>query len=286
MTSVEPIDVPKLLEILARSDDRDELEQAATAIVASGDRHGLAELGALLAQGELLARLDALDVPSLKTRRLGRVMAAMERHPSAATERISLDLAASPGYLADPDRKAFVLRVLAAVRPMSEEAAALFREANAEGEFGLDAVLLADNGSPRALDLLGEMLVDREVPVARRIDCVRVTVYPHRAEAPMLELAGHLLAADLDDLEATAIAESIFEDDYSRWFPPGAVPPLPSPWEEAPDEALEQVLSLAGPAEKRGALVGPTVERVRGILARRAEERARGTRHPASEDPR
>lgn len=276
MSRDKPIDIPAELAILAGSHDGAELARAATAVIASGDRQALRRLGTLLSQREFLARLDDLDVPSLKTRRLGRVMAALEQHPSPSTAQFSLDLAADETYLADPDRKVFLLRALAAVRPMSDEAAALFRDANAEGYFGADAILLANNGSPRALDLLGDMLADGTVPAARRTDCAHLALYPHRTEPPLLALAGHVLAGDLDDEVATAVIESIVDDEYARWFPPGGVPPLPPAWEEASTDALEQLLALGGPAEARPRLpawlrsiVERTVARVRSILARR-----------------
>src|SRR5262249_47056147 len=150
--------------------DREELVRAATALIASGDPRGLAQLGELLAQGDFLARLDALDVPSQKTRHLGRVMAALARHPSPGTVELGAALAADPVYRADPPRRVFLLYVPAPVRPMGARGAAIFRDANAEGSFSLDAILLADNMTPRALDVLGEMLADRTVPADRRVD--------------------------------------------------------------------------------------------------------------------
>ena len=74
------------------------------------------------------------------------------------------------------------LRARAAARPMTEETVAVFRRANAEGNFSVSAILLADNGSPRALALLESMLADRSVPAARRVDGMHLAVYPHRVE--------------------------------------------------------------------------------------------------------
>src|SRR5262245_58991092 len=58
------------------------------------------------------------------------------------------------------------LQALASARPLREKDVAVFRRANAEGYFSPDAILLANNGSPRALDLLGTMLADRAVPAS------------------------------------------------------------------------------------------------------------------------
>src|SRR2546430_16632737 len=58
-----------------------------------------------------------------------------------------LALAADPAFLADDDRRIYLLPALAAVRPMSQAAIAAFRQANAEGYYNLNVLLLAKNGS-------------------------------------------------------------------------------------------------------------------------------------------
>ncbi|WP_437498404.1 hypothetical protein [Sorangium sp. So ce1099] len=170
--------------------------------------------------------------------------------------------AASAAPISDAPISDASLRALAAARPMSEETVAVFRRANAEGYFGVTAVLLADNGSPRALDLLEEMFADRAVPAARRIDAIRLTVYPHRVEPPVLELAGRLLAGDLDDDVATALVESIFDDGYTRWFPPSAKVAQPPPWDGAPPEAARLARALAAQARARGRLPAALLEAI------------------------
>lgn len=299
MTTDEHIDVLREISILERSADRVALERAAVALVASGDATALTRLGALLGQGPFLARLDDLDTRSLKTRHLGQVLAALAKHPSPTAANMCLALAMNDTYLADPDRKTFLLRVLAAVRPMSEEAAEVFRDANAEGHFSLDAILLASNGSPRALALLQSMLADRSIPIARRIDAIRFTVYTHRTEPPMLELVGHLLArgsahaethpfessASDGDMRASmarereleiALVESVFDDRPEAWFDPSSFPPPPPAWESASTEALSHALVVATSVEARRDLpdrlriaVRRTAKRIRAEFDRR-----------------
>lgn len=154
------------------------------------------------------------------------------------------------------------LRTLASVRPMGDETVAVFRRANAEGYFGIDATLLADNGSPKALDLLGEMLTDRAIAAPRRVDGVHLTVYPHRLQSPMLRLAGRLLAGNVDDEAAIALVESIFDDGYVRWFPPSAKVARPPPWERASPEAAQLARGLAAQARARGRLPAPLLEAI------------------------
>jgi hypothetical protein len=163
------------------------------------------------------------------------------------------------------------LRALASARPMTEETAAVFRRANAEGYFSLDAILLADNGSPRALSLLGQMLADRSVPAARRVDGMHFAVYPHRAEPPMLDLAGTLLAGDLDDEVRIGLVEAIFDDQPSRWLDPGARVATPPPWDRAPPDVARRALDLAAKVRARGRLPEPllgALGRAEGALRR------------------
>lgn len=144
------------------------------------------------------------------------------------------------------------LRAVASARPMTEEGAAVFRRANAEGYFGLDAILLAENGSERALELLGEMLADRSVPVARRVDAVRFAVYPRRVEASILRMVTRLLAGSIDDEVAIAVIESVFDDRRDQWFDPGSAPKAPPPWERASAEAKGLARELAKQVRARG----------------------------------
>lgn len=276
MTGERAIDIPAELAIFERSEDRAELERAGMALAASGDHRALARMGELLTRAEVLARLDPLDVPSQKTRRVGRILETLAQHPSAAAVELALNLATDATFLADPDRKVFLLKVLAAVEPMGDEAAALFRDANAEGYFGMNAILLAENGSPRALGLLGEMLADGSVPVGRRIDCVRFGVYPHRIEAPMLDMAGRLLAGQMENEVATALIESIFDDRPEDWFDPGSRPEGPPAWEGATTPALQRAREIAVLTEGRADLPAPlreavrrTARRIRAILEQR-----------------
>ncbi len=124
-----PTSAPR--DVLRSSTNPKALEQAAIALIESRNSEDLAFLGQLLRDPKFLARLD--DPTDLKTGHLYQVMTALARHPIAGTAELCHTLSAHPAFLADPDRMSFLLEVLAAVKPMTEQTAALFQRTNGEG---------------------------------------------------------------------------------------------------------------------------------------------------------
>jgi hypothetical protein len=234
--------------ILEQSRDRPALLRAAVALASSGNSKDLDRLGEFLENAEFLARLDDLRTPSEKTRNLAKVLAALADHPSRASERLCLALAADPTFLADDDRRIYLLPALHAVRPMSQEAAEVFRRANQDGFFSATAPLLVKNASPRALALFEEMIRDRSVPVERRVDALHASILPARTNPAVLDCVGRLLAAALERDVAAAAIESVFDYRSRLWFGPPRTPPAPPAWESASRDALRKVLQLASTA--------------------------------------
>ena len=238
--------------VLTTSADREQLESSAIALAKSGKAEALALLGKHLKDPAFLARLDDLARPQLKTRRLRRVFDALAAHPSAAVASLCLELRESKSFMADDDRRPFLLTAAAAVRPMEEPTVRLFVEANEAGYFSFDAPLLAGNGSPLALGLFKSMILDEDVPAARRIDALHASLPMRRTSPEMLDLAGKLLAAAPDDPLAHALLESLFDFRGREWFGPHFSEP--PDWKFAPPAAAARARSLAEAALKRPGL--------------------------------
>lgn len=201
-------------DVLRSSKDRDALESAAVALIRTEVRQDLSFVGQLLRDAEFLSRLD--DFNDLKTLHLGRVLEALAEHPSAQAAELCLTLADAPAYSDDDDRQRFLLKVLAAVKPMSEGSVRLFQRTNAEGYFIFNASLLAANGSPRALSLFESMMLDRDVPVSSRVDALHIALVPGRTQLPMLQMADRILSRNKEEQLSNGLIESIF--DFRLWW--------------------------------------------------------------------
>jgi hypothetical protein len=261
--------------ILATSRDRGALEAAAVELASSGDRAAIADLGQFLRAGDALARLDNLASPPEKALHLSRVFAALQQHPSPATAELCLVVLRSPDFLADDDRKIFLLPALAAVRPMSESVLDVFRQTNAEGYYNLNALLLVKNGSPNALVLFEEMIRDAGIEPSQRVDALHSAVLPYRTQLAVFQAMNHLLDADLPDEVRVGVIETIFDNRSADWFGVRKFPPTPPPWETASDEALRLVLAMADKVRTRplpeplAEAVNNTITRIREILTAR-----------------
>ena len=248
--------------VLNSSQDREALESAASMLAASNDPIFLEELGKFLQSGEGLARLDDLDDPSSRTYHLARVLETLERNPSPATAALCLRLLESPDFLADDDRKIFLLPALAAVRPMTEPAIEVFRITNAEGFYSLNVRLLVKNASPLALRLFEEMILDNETPPQRRVDGMHAGVLPMRTELAVLQSMSRLLGADLPRAVRLGAIETVFDYRSREWFGPARQPPAPPPWESASTEALRFLRELAKSVRQQSELPPALVEAV------------------------
>jgi hypothetical protein len=267
MTSEEHRQLMDSVSVLETSHDREALERAAVALAASEAPEFLGRLYDFLHKSDALARLDDLSSPPWKTWHLSRVLGALERHPSQATADLCRRLTYEPDFLADNDRKIYLLPALAAVQPMSAQAVEVLREANAEGYYNLNIILLVKNGGPLALGLFEEMIRDSSVPEERRIDGEHAAILPFRTQLAVLQSVDRLLNDDLEyDVQLGAI-ETVFDYRSREWFGPVREPPEPPPWESASSEALQFVLILAGKLVARGGLPGPLLEAVESTAA-------------------
>lgn len=255
-------------EVLKSSTNRDSLEGAAISLARSGDAQDLAQLGQLLRDRAFLARLD--DLRNLKTAHLSRVIAALGERPTPQVVDLCLTLAEDSVFVAEGDRKSFVLELLAKVRPMGERTAAVFQRSNAEGYFAFNARLLADNGSPHALELFASMMLDKAEPVESRIQCLHVAIVPRRTQAVILRVADQILTRTSERAIAAGVIESVF-DFRQEWFGIESGISKPPAWETTSKETRRAALALADRALARRdlrAALRDTVSRARRTLTR------------------
>ena len=238
-------DIDRHLAVLESSQDRGEVQASAFALASSGNPAALVVLWRFLPEGEFLARLDDLSDPQMKISGMRRVLKAMEDSPSEVTGRICESLAWDADFLSDPDRKMFLLPALAAVRPMSGPAEAVFRSANGEGYFNFNGPLLVSNGSPRALALFEDMVADASVRPADRVDMLHHAVLAHRTEGPVVAACLRLLARGLEPEVEAGVAETLYDYQEKRWFGPARGAPVPPPWNLAETTVLQSLLDAA-----------------------------------------
>jgi hypothetical protein len=264
------------VDVLRSSHNREAVAAAAVRTAKSGNAAALGRLADWLATDEFLKRLDDTDVPQLATVHVRQVFAALAEHPSPAAERLCLRVADAPAFMADEARTLVMLRVLAAVRPMSTPTEALFRKLNAEGYAASNAVLLADNGSPRALGALEAMLADAGASVDDRIDIARHAIVPHRIERSVVELVQRLVERPVEPGLIVALAESIFDYRPDEWYGKRRNPPKAPDWKTAKPEAARAAVALAGRLLARSDLP----ERLHTVMQTFAEHRGRAKASP------
>ena len=263
--------IAELTAVLEGSTSPEELESAAGELTSSDDPEALDALAGFLRQAEFLDRLDEPD-SSNRILHLNGVLRRLAEKPSAEVARVCLALVDEPIYL-EHDRKSLVLETLAAVVPMNTETAEAFRRANDEGYFAFNALLLARNGSPVALELFRSMMGDKEVEVEERVEMLHRGILPHRTRLSILQMVGAILGDGLEEPVTVAAIESVF-DYKTEWF--SIHGPAPPAWRTASDDALRYLIDLGGRASARPNLpetlppaIEETTEIARALLNRR-----------------
>jgi len=248
-----------------------EMAAAAAELASSDDPEALDALESFLRSDEFLDRLDEAGSAD-QTEHLRTVLAPFIQRPSPEVAHLCLNLVDHPAYLMN-DRKSFLLEAMARVSPMNAETVEAFRRANEEGYFGFNALLLAANGSVRALELFASMTGDKAIDWEARVELLHKGIVPHRNRLSILEMAAGLMTTDLEEPVALAAIESVF--DYQvHWFAIHA--PMPPGWRTAPDEVLRFLIDLGRQAQRRPNLpvplqeaIGATLEIAGALLARR-----------------
>jgi hypothetical protein len=221
------------------------LEAAATAIAESGDASAIHKLAARLGQRSFLRRLDPGQPEQSDGEHLLRIFSALTEHPNAATEALCVGLARNAEFVSVSWRLNPLLNALAAVRPTSAEAAAIFRETSHAGYVEVNGPLLARNGSPNALAVLEEIFADEGLDVDERIDVAHRSLLAVRTNVAVAEMCARLLARRLDSSRVRlAIAESLFDYQPKPWFGVAMDQPVPPDWKLAGEPARAALRSL------------------------------------------
>lgn len=239
-----PEQIEQHARILEVEVDRATLANSAMTLASAGQTEAAATLSCFLTAPDFWARLDVLDDPDLKLANLASVLTALARHPTDVNEPLALTLLANESFLADSDRATFVLPMLAAVRPMSETVATLFRKTNNEGYRSSNGPLLVANGSPRALTIFGEMLADPTVPEENRIDMIHWALPAHRAAPGVLETLAPFLEERLEPDVERALLETFFDYQGDDWFGVARFAPVPPPWSAVDTDVLRTYLDV------------------------------------------
>jgi hypothetical protein len=253
-------------QVLRSSTDGDALERAAISLARSGASNNLEVLGRFLRDPGFLRRLD--PSPDLKTIHLSKVMAALAEHPTPQVADLCLTLAEDPAYVAVDDRESFLLEIIAKVKPMSPRAADVFQTANEQGYFGFNARLLTANASPRALALFETMMLDKDTPVESRVECLHVSVLPHRTELPVLQAADRIVSRASERDIIIGVVESVF-DFRQKWFGIESGISEPPAWQTASADSLRFAAALAAKVLQRRDLtvsLHSKVEHERGTI--------------------
>src|SRR5690606_10485646 len=234
-----PLETPEALEADLRR------------MAASEDPVELLALEQLLGDPKVLERLD----PSVEGYRpMGRLLAVLDvlvEHPSPYTEALGQALLRDEVFVSVPQRTLPLYRVLAAVVPTSEANAAIFRAASAQGLHQTLAPNLAANGSPRALEVLADILRDPNLAIEERVEVAHRALVPHRTSTALLEMCTALLDAGAEPLIELAVIESVFHDEARRWFGVAASVPVPPAWETLSPRGRQLIVGLGQTALRR-----------------------------------
>ena len=238
-------EIDRHIRALDESRDSSQLSASALALASSEDDRAIAALADHLARGEFLDRLDDTSNPGLSTVHLRTVFRSLADHPTSATARLCERLYAEPDFRSEPIRINFLLHALAAVRPVSEASAEVFRAAHREGYASVSGPALVSNESPLALRVFEETVTGTVLDPPTIVDLLHSGLLPNRTRLAVLESCSRLLAGDLDPDVRLGLVETLFDHKSRKWFGPVMSPPLPPAWDSAPDESLEFLVGLA-----------------------------------------
>lgn len=268
-THLDSDQIDARLAVLENSRDRAALAKAAAELASSSNPAGVMVVARFLGKPDFLSRLDDLQDPQGRFAGLSQVLRALEGNASEASGRLLEALVLDPDFLAEPDRKMFLLPALAAVRPMSRPAQDAFRAANVEGYVNMNGPLLVRNGSPRAFELFETMVADASIAPEDRVDMLHRAVLPHRVEGPVIAACERLLQAGLEPEVELGLIESIFDFREKEWFGVARHAPAPPSWSTAESKVLLALQALGGKLIGSGRLppgAAQVVERTLGEI--------------------
>jgi hypothetical protein len=245
---------------MKNSDDSKALMEAALALAKSQLRSDHDALLADLSSEEFLGRLDSEDdyLGPPTHLRLARVMKFLMDNPSREAKRVLVSLTQQSGFVSFEPRQDLLIRALVSVRPAPAEAAQFWSEhSDPDAPFlHVTIAALCDNGTPNALELLTQRMVDPAFDDESRIAWMRDPILRHRDDLLMLEACRDMLAGHLSKELQPYLVESLFDyqpDWYVSCNPPKAPPRL-----EATRQARHMLRTIGNYALLNIALGPPT----------------------------
>lgn len=243
--ALTPVEIQRHIEAVNRSKEPGRIALSATALARSGNRDAILALTNPLRRKEFLDRLDPPKGEDQGIAGLTRIFRALAQNPSTVTAQVCVSVYDSEEFRELPVRINLLLGALAAVRPVNEEAATIFRSSSAEGFAEVNAPLLLNNESPLALQVFEEIITGAWVESYVKVDILHRSVLPVRTRLPVVEMCSRLLAGELPSDIRSATIETLFDYQSRLWFGPAMYPPQPQPWESASTEVLQFMIFLA-----------------------------------------
>jgi hypothetical protein len=240
---MQAVDYPK---ILRESNNPDELEKTAKALVKSSDESELTLVGNELKSEAFLRRLDKPHGAGIEVDRFRRVLLDLGENPSPYSSAVLSSIGMAPAIRSQVDRVDVFLEAAAALKPLPAERAALF------GSFGpnyflLNFHLLVANGSPIAIQELEREIAHRppEIEPQSVVSAMHRWLLPHRTEEPVIQMAWDLAHSQEPQEIKIGLFESFFDNQSRQWFGPIRSPPEPANLHEASTTALLALRRLA-----------------------------------------
>jgi hypothetical protein len=209
--------------VLANSRDSRALVGAALSLARSQQQQDHADLVRWLASGESLRRLDSeADYSEIGRRiRIERVLGALIDNRVASARAAIVALTESAEFIAEPRRVDMLIRATAVVRPAPPSLVAFWNRFSQpdDGYTPLTIRAVLDNGSPPAITVFEQKMVDPQHEEDDKVEWLRSGVVAHRDDLPLLEgcerlLRGRRLSPPLED----HLIDVLFDYRPDEWY--------------------------------------------------------------------
>jgi hypothetical protein len=257
---------------LRRSTDPKALVHAAQILATSDDADDLRALGDALIDAGFLARLDddvAYEGGRSSRLRVGRVLRTLCRRPDALRAALVIRLIGNEVFLQQDLRTHLLIKACASLRPPPPEAIA-FWEVHCLPEDGFCNLTIAaviENGSVPALELFVKNLLDPAHAETDKLEWLRQEVLSNRHDLRLLHACGEALARGLGPPLDLALVQVLFDHRPGDWYRPATLRQPPDRAAMPPDVA-EALLVIAAEAQAHVALDERTARILRDFVRR------------------
>ena len=243
--ALQPMFLSKQVASLDTQRDPARLETAAVVVASSGNAEAIHKLATYLGTRSFLRRLDPDNKGQSNSDHVVKVFLALAEHPNEATEALCIGLAHNPVFVSLPGGLNPLLNALAAVRPMANGAADIFRETSHTDYLSVNGPLLARNASPVALKVLEELFSDESLELEQRVDLAHRSLLPVRTNPAVIAICARMSVSHVISIGVrTAIAETLFDYQPRQWFGVAMNQPVPPSWRSAPEPSLNALRTL------------------------------------------